>query len=381
MPWRKESVMEQRVEFVIRVRQGEEQLAKLCREYGISRPTGYLWVQRYQEAGSLAGLQERSRRPHRSPRRTERSTEELILELRDKTGWGAPKLQHVLAGRGLQLTCTTVHRILVRTGRVGPASKLKKASSRFARAQCNELAQMDFKGEYHLPRRGKCFPLTLLDDCSRYLHGLWPLSSTAGAGVFRCLRGFFRAQGVPRSFLMDHGSPWFSTTNERGLTWVSVWLIKQGVVLRYSGIGHPQTQGKVERFHRTLKERTEQRGRPATMSEWRRWAAEFRHEYNYQRPHEALQMKTPAAVYRRENLRPFQEQPKAWEYNGGTVKKLDHKGLLHYCGGHYFVCEALADEYVRVDKLEQKLVVTFRHLSIREIDLRTNRSQALLLTT
>src|SRR5215470_14106544 len=181
----------------------------------------------------------------------------------------------------------TVHRILVREGRVGDERKsLKKATQRFAREQCNELAQMDFKGEYQLRGRQKCYPLSLLDDCSRYLHGLWPLPSTAGAGVYRSLLGHFKEVGVPQAMLMDHGTPWFSTQNQQGLTWVAVWLIKQGVVLKYSGVGHPQTQGKVERFHQTLARRTRHHGEPTTMAEWVRWAVEFRHEYNYERPHE-----------------------------------------------------------------------------------------------
>lgn len=380
MPWRTESVMQQRVEFVIRARSGEKPLSELCREYGVSRPTGYLWLKRYEVSGSLLGLQERSRRPHNSPGRTKRELEELVLGLRDKTGWGAAKLQEVLRHQQVELGRATVHRILVREGRVGGERRsLKKATLRFAREQCNELAQMDFKGEYQLPRRQKCYPLSLLDDCSRYLHGLWPLASTGGAGVQRCLEGYFKQQGVPQAILMDHGTPWFSTQNQHGLTWVAVWLIKQGVVLKYSGIGHPQTQGKVERFHQTLKARTKHRGAPATMSEWLVWAEEFRREYNHERPHESLNMKTPAEVYRAENLRPYQEHPREWEYDGGTVKRLDAYGMLYYRGGSYFVCEALGQERVRIDQLDDKLVVTFRHLTIREIDLRTSRSIPVVL--
>lgn len=380
MPWRSESVMEQRVKFVIEAQRKEKTHAALCREYGVSRPTGYLWLNRYKQASSLNGLQERSRRPHHSPGRTDRAIEELVLELRDKTGWGAPKLQFVLANKGTVMARATVHRILVREGRVGDERKsLKKATKRFARKQCNELAQMDFKGEYQLRGRQKCYPLSLLDDCSRYLHGLWPLPSTAGEGVYRSLLGHFKEVGVPQAMLMDHGTPWFSTQNQQGLTWVAVWLIKQGVVLKYSGVGHPQTQGKVERFHRTLKSRTKQRGVPATMSEWSCWAEEFRREYNHERPHESLNMKTPAEVYRSENLRPYQEHPHEWEYHSGNVKKLDGYGMLYFRGGAYFVCEALAHERVRIDQLDDKLVVTFRHLTIREIDLRTAKSFPVLL--
>ena len=377
MPWRTESVMDQRVEFVLRARGGEETMAKLCREYEISRPTGYLWLRRYQSAGSVKGLAEHSRRPLRSPRRTADEIAAAVLAVRDEKGWGGAKIAKVLARQGRQVSAVTAQRILKRAGRVAKPA-VHKATQRFAREQCNELAQMDFKGEYTLPE-GKCYPLSLLDDCSRYLHGLWPLRSTAGEGVKQSLEGYFRAAGVPLSLLLDHGTPWFSLRNAHGLTWLAVWLLKQGVLLRYSGVGHPQTQGKVERFHRTLKMRTRHRGLPITMGEWERWALEFQHEYNYERPHEALQMKTPGEVYQAINLRAYQERPREWEYSGGTVKRLDTQGMLYYRAQTYFVSEALATERVRVDELDGKLLVTFRHMTIREIEVRTGRSTVVLL--
>jgi transposase InsO family protein len=370
--------MDQRVEFVIRAQRGEEPLTRLCLEYGISRPTGYLWLERYREVGSITALAEHSRRPWCTPRRTDSAIEAAVLELRDKTGWGGPKLAEILSQRGIQVAPATAQRILKRAGRVGKPV-VEKTTTRFERAECNELAQMDFKGEYTLSWKQKCYPLSFLDDCSRFLHGLWPLSSTGGAGVKQSLEGYFREQGVPQSILMDHGTPWFSTMNQHGLTWVAVWLIKQGVVLKYSGIGHPQTQGKVERFHQTLKARTKHRGEPTTMREWQQWAAEFRREYNHERPHEALGMRTPADVYKAVNLRPYQEQPCEWEYSGGVVKRLNTQGMLYYKRQTYFVSEALAAELVRVDELDDKLLVTFRHLTVREIEVCTGKSTAVLL--
>jgi transposase InsO family protein len=378
MPWKTESVMDQRVEFVLRAAQGDETITGLCREYGISRPTGYLWLSRYEAVSSVMGLAEHSRRPLHSPRRTDEEIAAAVLALRDEKGWGGPKLAKVLAGRGLKVAPATAQRILKRAGRV-VKPEVDKTWLRFQREQCNELAQMDFKGEYTLMSGEKCYPLTLLDDCSRYLHGVWPLPSTGGEGVKQALEGQFREHGVPQSILMDHGTPWFSTTNQHGLTWVAVWLIKQGIVLRYSGVGHPQTQGKLERLHRTLKARTRHRGEPETMSEWLSWAPYFCYEYNHERPHEALEMKTPAEVYQPVNLRAYQEQPREWEYPGGTVKRLNPQGVLYYRQQTYFVSEALASEYVRVDELDGKFVVTFRHMTVREIEVRTGKSRAVLL--
>lgn len=377
MAWRTESVMDQRVEFVLRAKEGEGSHAELCREYGISRPTGYLWLNRYQQVGSVSGLLERSRRPQHSPQRTSTEIERAVLAVRDRTGWGGPKIAKVLAREGIAVGPATAQRIVKRSGRVQPL-KTDKTTIRFEKAECNELAQMDFKGEYTLPEE-KCYPLSFVDDCSRYCHGLWPLPGTGGAGVKQTLEGYFRKHGVPQSILMDHGTPWYSSMNQHGLTWLAVWLLKQGVVLRYSGVGHPQTQGKVERFHQTLKARTRHRGAPTTMGEWERWAEEFRQEYNHERPHESLGMKTPAEVYQAVNLRAYQEQPREWEYTGGTVKRLNTQGMLYYQQQTYFVSEALASEKIRIDELGGKLLVTFRHMTVREIELSTGQSTAVLL--
>jgi transposase InsO family protein len=375
MPWKVESVMDQRVEFVLRAQKQQVTISQLCREYGISRPTGYLWLERYKEAGSLTALSEHTRRPLNSPFRTSAELTAKVLSLRDEKGWGARKLHTVLARTGVELPVRTIHRILRREGRVRQADRRRQATGRFARRQCNELWQMDFKGEYRV-REGKCYPLTLLDDCSRYLVGLWALESTKAGGVHEVLRARFREQGVPQALLMDHGTPWYSTTNEHGLTWLSVWLIKQQVKLYYSGVRHPQTQGKVERLHRSLNERTRHGGWPGTLSQWRGWAEEFRREYNEERPHEAIGMRTPSEVYARENLRPYEEQVREWVYTAGVVKRLSTQGQLAYQGRHYFVCEALGGERVRVDELDGLLVVTYRQQTIREIELRTGRSRA-----
>lgn len=379
MSWKQESVVEQRLRFLIEARSPEANISDSCRRYNISRKTGYKWIKRYEKAGSVEALTDQSRRPLHSPRQTVPAIVEKVLAVRDAKGWGADKLAWVLAGEGIKLPVITIHRILKRNARLAPEQNTRLAPKRFARTNCNELAQMDFKGEYALPKGGKCYPLTLLDDCSRYLLGLWPLPSTRADGVQLVLKRHFRRDGVPLELLMDHGSSWYCNHNQHGLTWLSVWFIKQGIKLRYSGVHHPQTQGKVERLHGTLKQRTAHRGVPQTMAEWCRWAVEFQREYNCERPHQALGMKTPQQVYTRANLRPYQERPKEWQYSGGEVRRLDTIGGLYKDGQWFFICEALAKEWVRIDELDGKLTVTFRHLTIRELNLRTGSSTAVLL--
>jgi transposase InsO family protein len=379
MPWKTESVMDQRLEFVIETRSKKETVSELCRRYEISRKTAYKWLKRYKTAGTIEALKDETRRPHRSPSRTSEDREQRVLAVRDEKGWGADKIEYVLAKEGIVIPAITVHRVLQRHGRVNPKDKERTATKRFARESCNELAQMDYKGEYSIRGGGKCFPLSFLDDCSRYLLGLWPQTGTDAKGAHADLEAHFREVGVPLEILLDHGSPWCSNNNLHGLTWFSLWLIKQGITLRYSGVHHPQTQGKVERMHGTFKQRTKHRGEPITWTEWVEWLRQFRYEYNFERPHESLGMKTPAEVYTADNLRPYQEHPREWEYSGGEIRRLDNKGGFKKYGQWYFVCEALVKEHVRLDEFDDKLTVTFRHMTIREINLQTRSNTAVLL--
>ena len=176
MGWKATNVNEQRMQFVIRAVGGQERMSALCREFGISRPTGYLWRRRYEQGRTLTAVVEQSRRPHRSPRQTREREQERVVELRQQTGWGAKKLQVILREeQGLELPVRTIHRILQRHAQIatpvhGPAP------TRFQRSAPNELWQMDSKGKYPL-RDGECHPLSILDDHSRYAVGLYALSA------------------------------------------------------------------------------------------------------------------------------------------------------------------------------------------------------------
>jgi transposase len=209
-------VREQRVQFVVAAVRREKPLSALCQEFGVTRPTGYRWLRRYQQSG-LAGIAERSRRPQHSPRLTAPELEQQVVELRQRCpDWGARKLQNVLQGQGIELARSTVHRILLRHDLVHPADRRQHAVKRFERARPNELWQMDFKSPkgWDAP----IGPLSILDDHSRYVIRLQITGSTRGELVREQLQIAFSDSGVPEGMLMDHGVPWWSANSATGAT-------------------------------------------------------------------------------------------------------------------------------------------------------------------
>ena len=378
MPWERTDMSEQRVKFVVRAASGKEQMAALCREFGVSRPTGYRWRRRFERTGSVAAVVECSRRPRHSPLQTATEKEDRVVALRQQQGWGAKKLEVLLREEGTPLKGITINRILQRRGLVRKKDSHPPALLRFERAAPNELWQMDGKGEYR-GGDGTCYPLSILDDHSRYAVGLYSLPAFTAEQVYPCLVRTFERYGVPEAMLMDRGSIWWGTKNGYGLTWLSVRLIEQGIGLHYGRVHHPQTQGKVERFHRTLNEAIRYRGKPERLAEWPQALEEFRQIYNQQRPHEALQMKRPAERYE-PSSRSYQVQPREWEYPvGSTVRRLNAKGLLYWERKSWFVCEALAGRRVRVEKAAGALLVSYRHMYVREIDRLQGCTRALVL--
>src|SRR5260221_2297243 len=296
MPWNEVDVDEQRMRFVIRATSGKESMTGLCREFTISRPTGYEWRRRYREVHVQSALQERSRRRHDSPRLTATRKEQRVVALRQQTGWGAKKLRVLLAEEEIPLAVRTIHRILQRHKLIsedihGPAL------TRFERSEPNELWQMDTKGKYPL-QVGECHPLSILDDHSRYAVGLYALPELSGEQAYPCLVETFRRYGIPQAMLIDRGTLRWSAWNGCGLTRLSVRLIEQGIRLLYGRVRHPQTQGKVERFHGTLGRAMRHRGVPKQFHHWPSALAQFGSCYNEWRPHEALGMKRPAERYR-----------------------------------------------------------------------------------
>lgn len=376
MGWLETDVMDQRRQFVVLAVGGGQSMSALCRSFGVSRKTGYKWLRRYREAGSVAALSEESRRPRSSPMRTDASIEKQVCDLRRQYGWGSKKLMELLPS-SIDISRSTVDRILKRHG-LTRSSSSSKAIQRFERSQPNELWQMDFKGQYPMVAGDECFPLTILDDHSRYSLEVRALTGTAAAPVKDRLVHTFREYGLPKQMLIDHGTPWWSPTMPFGLTHLSVSLIEQGIDLIYGAVAHPQTRGKIERFHRTLNEYLDHHGKPTTQRGFQRRFSAFRKEYNELRPHEALEMKVPASRYRK-SARLYRPHPRAWDYpDGADLRRLNSQGILSYDRRRYFVSEALAGKDVWCQQYDGKVLVTYRQMQVREIDLRTFRTTAVV---
>ena len=364
-------VREQRVSFVVTARRGEKSFSALCEEFGISRPTGYLWRARYEHDG-LAGIAERSRRPGGSPDQTPPEIEQKVVAVRLRyPDWGARKLRVLLQRQGIELTRSTIHRVLLRHGLVGAADGHSPAMKRFERGRANELWQMDFKGP--LQRGDVIGPLSVLDDHSRYLLVLQRAARISGEFVREQLESAFGSCGLPDGMLMDHGVPWWSATGVQGFTKLSVWLMKQGIGLHWGRIRHPQTQGKVERFHGELQRAVERR-HPTAADDMQAWLDEFRWEHNHVRPHEALGMETPASRWRPSEHR-YDPNPPAWEYPAGSrVLKVDSDGKIMLHGRHWVVSRALKGERVQLVTMESRVLVYYCRTLVREFECANQRS-------
>lgn len=371
MPWKVSSVIEERLRFVALAEPKVHSITRLCEEFGISRQTGHVWLKRYR-AGGVRELGNRSRRPLHSPKRTLLETEQAVVGLRKKwPDWGAPKLHALLVQEHPEwnsISVRTVHRILERYELIGERQRQRPAVKRFERKAPNELWQMDFKGPQGLAGGSPVGPLSVQDDHSRYVLALRQLGSTRMEGVRATLEQVFEEAGLPEVMLMDHGTPWWNPASPWGLSELQVWILRQGIRVTFSGIRHPQTQGKVERMHGAIQKAV--RGRKGDPED-QAWLDAFRYEYNHVRPHEALGMATPASRWRRSERR-FQASPPEWEYPARMqVRRLAAEGQLGWQGRRWEISNALRGQLVGIEQIGSRAIVYFCRTAVRELDLRT----------
>ena len=302
MPWRECSVMEERLRFVARLLDGEA-MTDVCREFGISRKTGYKIFNRYKEWG-LEALADRSRRPVRYANQLPAQVERLIVDLkRDKPHWGARKIRELLVRKlcgDVRLPAkSTVHAVLDRHALVKRARERKNRAQGTllsAAAAPNDLWCADFKGEFKLGNGRYCYPLTVTDQASRYLLLCEALESTREAPVIEAFQELFRERGLPVAIRSDNGLPFASPNGLYNLSRLSVWWLRLGIAIERIKPGKPQQNGRHERMHLTLKKEAT---RPPGLNSLQQQAKfdAFLREFNTERPHEALAMKCPAELY------------------------------------------------------------------------------------
>jgi transposase InsO family protein len=330
--WLEQSIMDQRREFVMLFEQEGTNRRALCRRFAISPETGYALARRYRQEGA-AGLGDRSRRPQRSPAQTAAAMEALVLSVRDAHPcWGGRKIRRRLLDLGHEKvpSASTITEVLRRHGRIDPAaSAAREQPQRFERAAPNELWQMDFKGHFPIAG-GRCHPLTVLDDHSRYSLGLRACGNETEATVTAELTAVFRRYGLPQRILMDNGSPWGSANAEHRYTRFELWLMELGIAVSHGRPYHPQTQGKDERFHRTLAAEAIGRRSFADLAACQRRFDQWREVYNTERPHEALALATPATRYI-PSPRSFPEKLALFDYGPGAIlRRVSDTGWLSF---------------------------------------------------
>lgn len=318
MPWKETTTMEQKVEFICEWLSEKYSITELCNKFGISRPSGYRLIGRYEKHG-IEGLLDQSRAPINHPNRTKEEVEKKILDLRDKhSRWGAKKLRILLFNDFQESeipSVVTVHNILLKNGLVCPQRRLRRVKPIypiFDPQECNEVWSADYKGKFKMRNGIYCHPLTIADSKSRYLFAAKAHKSENFKSVQAEFTRVFRKYGLPMQIHTDNGTPFGSVTSIQRFTRLSYWFIELGIMPVFSDPAHPEQNGRHERMHRDLKAACAQPSAYDLRSQQRKLNA-FVKEYNTIRPHEALDMQTPQKVHKR-SIRPFPERIKKFEY-------------------------------------------------------------------
>ena len=367
MPWRSKTVENLRKEFVLSAKEGTN-FSALCREFGITRKTGYKWLKRYNESISLS---DKSRAPNMIANKTPEATEQIIVALRkENPGWGAKKLKERLERDGHTIPCVkTVNNILNRYGCITPEEAAKrKAFIRFEKENCNDMWQTDFKGEFKMADQKYCYPLNIFDDHSRFVIKTVPCLRTSNV-VIPAFRTAFEEFGMPNSVLSDNGTQFAGF--RQGYTQFEKWLMNHDILPIHGRIKHPQTQGKIERFHRTMKDELLKHTVILDIADAELQLQRWRDKYNNKRPHEALNMKCPADVYIPSN-RTYSDFVKRFEYGGNYhVIKVNNWGYVRFNKWQVYLSETMIGEHIefRQNEAGDSFAAYYRNFKIAEFSM------------
>ena len=357
MPWKDTTTMEQKVEFICEWLSQKYTITELCEKFGITRPTGYRIIGRYEKEG-IEGLLEKSRAPINHPNRTKEEVEKKILSLKGKYDkWGAKKLRILLFNDYTETeipSVTTVHNILLKNGLVCPQKRLRRVKPIhpiFDPQECNEVWSADYKGKFKMRNGIYCHPLTISDSKSRYLFTAKAHQSENFKAVKTEFTKVFRKYGLPKQIHTDNGNPFGSVTSIQRFTRLSYWFIDLGILPVFSDPAHPEQNGRHERMHRDLKEVCAMPSAYDLATQQRKLNS-FVKEYNTIRPHEALDMKTPSKVHERSNV-PFPERIKKYEYPSHfKVMNITKSGSMRWKSYYWvFLSNALIGKQVGAEEI------------------------------
>ena len=350
MPWKEETIMSTKEEFVRRAIAKQLPFSKLCAEFKITRKTGYRILAAYLNHGP-AGLAPQSKKPHSSPSKTNPIIEEAIIAARhEDVTWGARKIIRHLSNKGMKNlpSITTVNGILKRNNLITIEESMKRQKLiRFEREKPNDLWQMDFKGKFQILTKQSCYPLTILDDHSRFSLCIKAGTNEQYLTVKKQLIVVFNNYGLPDQINVDNGNPW-GNSKLLAYTELSLWLMRLGIRVSHSRPRHPQTNGKLERFHRTLKNDLISRYPMRSISHAQKLFNDWRHRYNYIRPHEAIDMNVPAQRYK-ESSRQMPTRLAPIEYGENAIlRKVRGNGYVSYRNKEYHVGEAFKNHMIEI---------------------------------
>lgn len=357
MPWKVKTKMEQKVEFICEWLTGKYTITELCKAFEISRPTAYKMIHRYENFG-IQGLREKNSTPKNHPNKTNEDVEKSILKLKEKySRWGAKKIRKLLFNVCIEKdipSVVTVHNILYRNGLVKPQKRLKRVKPVypiFDPKVCNEVWSADYKGKFLMGNKIYCHPLTIADSKSRFLFtakGHYNETFKAAKAEFTKV---FRKYGIPRQLHTDNGSPFGSVRAIQRFTRLSYWFIELGITPVFSDPGHPEQNGRHERMHRDLKADCAKPSAYDLKAQQRR-LNRFVKEYNNIRPHEALDMETPASIHSF-STRSFPERIPKFDYDANLkVLKVTQNGSIRWKSYYWvYLTAALKGKYVGIQDL------------------------------
>src|SRR5499427_3099084 len=377
MPWKEVTAVNERMEFVARLK-GGERMSDLCREFGISRKTGYKFEQRYDQQGPR-GLYDVSRRPRRLARQISPGIQTAILELkREKPTWGAAKIHEVLGREHPQMELpvrSTIHDLLDRYGLVKKRAKRRRYHAYPTLQEQNiqapnQLWCADFKGQFRMGNARYCYPLTVTDFHSRYLLGCEAMENTKSESTKHGFEWIFREYGLPTRIRTDNGVP-FSSRAVQGLSPLSVWWMRLGIQLERIEPGQPQQNGRHERMHRTLKEEVPPRICKNLLAQQEQ-LDRFREDFNERRPHEALKMKCPADLYKPSLKRYPERLPEPTYLHHDLVRPVRSNGFVYFQGKTFFISRALAEQSIGLEAEQDGIWrINFMDLDLGFLDEQT----------